>query len=183
MKFLKIAVLASLALMASAVHADSKHDKWVPILSMSSPVFKSVQQAESQLAKVGRTDTSTRAGRKASRLIAHGKRLQRQLMASKGKPMSQQQMGSLKALIMEMDQAAGKPASGSQGECFQSCDDAYGKGFGGGKGWNRFWCKASCFKINVNVGGNKSQDPVGSFSGVASNTAKPVPALKPQRAR
>lgn len=42
-----------------------------------------------------------------------------------------------------------EPKPGTQGECFKSCDDAYGKGFGGGKGWNRFWCKASCIKINI----------------------------------
>lgn len=46
---------------------------------------------------------------------------------------------------------AANTANGSQGECFGSCDNQY-KGWGHGKGWNRFWCKASCFKIEVHVG-------------------------------
>lgn len=41
-------------------------------------------------------------------------------------------------------------SSGSQGECFGSCDSQY-IGWGHGHGWNRFWCKASCFKIEVHV--------------------------------
>lgn len=37
---------------------------------------------------------------------------------------------------------------GGQGECFGGCDNQY-QGFGHGKGWNRIWCKVSCFKIVV----------------------------------
>lgn len=35
--------------------------------------------------------------------------------------------------------------------CFGGCDKLY-KGWGKGKGWNRFWCKVGCFKIEVHVG-------------------------------
>lgn len=66
-----------------------------------------------------------------------------------------------------MDQTAKsskKPAS-----CFGGCDKDYGTGFGHGKGWNRFWCKASCFKINVNVGGVGDQNPQ---TGVGSASSK-----------
>lgn len=52
---------------------------------------------------------------------------------------------------MDAIQASNSAAGGSQGSCFGSCDSQY-KGWGHGKGWNRFWCKASCFKIEVHVG-------------------------------
>jgi len=40
--------------------------------------------------------------------------------------------------------AAGDPAPGTLGECWKSCNDAVGPGFGGGKGFDRFGCKAGC---------------------------------------
>lgn len=40
--------------------------------------------------------------------------------------------------------AYGDPAPGTLGECWKSCDDAVGSGFGKGKGLNRFACKAGC---------------------------------------
>jgi hypothetical protein len=47
--------------------------------------------------------------------------------------------------IMANDPAmAGDPKPGTLGECWKSCDDAVGGGFGGGKGWNRFTCKSGC---------------------------------------
>lgn len=36
----------------------------------------------------------------------------------------------------------------SQSDCFNSCNKQY-KGWDGSNGWNRFWCKASCFRISV----------------------------------
>jgi hypothetical protein len=44
--------------------------------------------------------------------------------------------------------AAGDPAPGTLGECWKSCNDAVGKGFGGGKGFDRFACKAGCIITN-----------------------------------
>jgi hypothetical protein len=40
--------------------------------------------------------------------------------------------------------ASGNPEPGTMGSCFKSCDDYGGSGFGGGKGWKRFTCKAAC---------------------------------------
>ncbi len=40
--------------------------------------------------------------------------------------------------------AYGDPALGTLGECWKSCDDAVGSGWGQGKGFNRFACKAGC---------------------------------------
>ncbi|MCI0506186.1 MAG: hypothetical protein L0Z73_08750 [Gammaproteobacteria bacterium] len=178
MKYVQFVVFAGLGLMAGITYAERDHDKWVNIDSVNMPILRSAQNAQGQIAKVGQTDTSSVAGKKASQLIAKGKELQNQILSAKGQPLSEQQLDTLKVLIMEMDQAAAGPAGGTQGACFKSCDDAYGKGFGGGKGWSRFWCKASCFKINVNVGGNKSKSGVGSLSGGATNTAQPAATVK-----
>src|SRR6185295_6663952 len=49
----------------------------------------------------------------------------------------------MKEIVETMDTiTGGTQASGSQGECFGGCDNQY-KGWGKGKGWNRFWCKVS----------------------------------------
>lgn len=47
-------------------------------------------------------------------------------------------------LQREMEPSRGEPKPGTLGECWKSCDDAVGSGFGGGKGWNRFACKSGC---------------------------------------
>jgi len=138
---------------------------------------QSVQRAQTQMAKVGKTDTSTPAGKKAKQLIARGKMMQNRIRAAKGKPLSKQQANQLQALIKQMDQTA-RAGKGTQGACFRSCDNAYGSGFGGGKGWNRFWCKGSCFKINVNVGGVGNQKPQ---TGVGSASSKLKGAKKPKK--
>lgn len=59
----------------------------------------------------------------------------------------------MKAVVEAMDAlvSANSSSGGSQGSCFGSCDTQY-QGWGHGKGWNRFWCKASCFKIEIHVG-------------------------------
>ena len=43
-------------------------------------------------------------------------------------------------------------AGDSPASCMQECDAAY-PGWGGGNGWNRFWCKAACLKIKVSLPG------------------------------
>lgn len=48
--------------------------------------------------------------------------------------------------------AAGDPKPGTMGECFKSCDDYGGGGFGGGKGWKRFTCKAACIIVKLPPG-------------------------------
>lgn len=60
--------------------------------------------------------------------------------------------GQMQTVVEQMDKlSAGAAAKGGQGECFGGCDKQY-KGWGKGKGWNRFWCKVSCFKIEIHVG-------------------------------
>lgn len=47
-------------------------------------------------------------------------------------------------LQMKLEPATDEPKPGTLGECWKSCQDAVGSGFGGGKGWNRFTCKTGC---------------------------------------
>jgi len=44
------------------------------------------------------------------------------------------------------------PSTAGPAGCMKECDGAY-SGWGGGKGWNRFWCKAACIKVKVGKGG------------------------------
>jgi hypothetical protein len=158
MKKLLILVLAVFGGLTGVAQADSNHDKWIIIQSMSSPIFRaSIAKADRQIARLGRIDTSTRQGRRAKQLVRQAKILQakiRRMKKSRMSPAAQRRaMNNLRQLGIAMHN--NKPGKGTQGACFKSCDDAYGSGFGKGKGWNRFWCKASCFKINVNVGKGK----------------------------
>jgi hypothetical protein len=60
----------------------------------------------------------------------------------------------MRSVVEQMDKlSAGAPAAAKegQGSCFGGCDKQY-KGWGKGKGWNRFWCKVSCFKIEIHFG-------------------------------
>ena len=48
--------------------------------------------------------------------------------------------------------AASMGSTNGPAGCMTECDGAY-PGWGGGKGWNRFWCKAACIKIKVGKDG------------------------------
>jgi len=76
--------------------------------------------------------------------------------AARGETMSDAEAAGydrqLRTVVEQIDKLSAGPASQqTQGSCFGSCDDTY-HGWGHGKGWNRFWCKVSCFKIEVHVG-------------------------------
>ncbi|RMF73224.1 MAG: hypothetical protein D6738_09410 [Acidobacteria bacterium] len=61
----------------------------------------------------------------------------------------------MRQLVAKMDRRARCGSDvGSEGpaRCMCNCDKAY-PGWGGGKGWNRFWCKAACIKVKVGKGG------------------------------
>ena len=58
----------------------------------------------------------------------------------------------MRIVVEQMDKlSAGAGAKESPSSCFGGCDNTY-KGWGKGKGWNRFWCKVACFKIEIHVG-------------------------------
>jgi hypothetical protein len=57
----------------------------------------------------------------------------------------------MQTVVEQMDKLAAGGAAQGPASCFGGCDNQY-KGWGKGKGWNRFWCKAACFKIEIHVG-------------------------------
>ena len=58
----------------------------------------------------------------------------------------------MRTIVEQMDKlTAGGGASKSPASCHAECDRRYG-GWGAGKGWNRFWCKVACFKLEIHVG-------------------------------
>ena len=57
----------------------------------------------------------------------------------------------MRTVVEQMDNLSAGAAKGGPSSCFGGCDKQY-KGWGKGKGWNRFWCKAACFKIEIHVG-------------------------------
>ncbi len=59
----------------------------------------------------------------------------------------------MQGLIQRMDQMSKKKGPAP---CMKECDKAY-PGWGKGKGWNRFWCKAACLVAAVKS--NKANDP------------------------
>jgi hypothetical protein len=89
------------------------------------------------------------------RLIKRGQSIVERA-AERGETMSATEAANyddqLRAVVEQMDKlSAGAPAKESPSSCFGGCDGAY-KGWGKGKGWNRFWCKVACFKIEVHIG-------------------------------
>ena len=81
--------------------------------------------------------------------MAEGKRLNAEILRA-GSRMSPEQAGRyyarMKQLVVQMDRKAkcqGKIGKEGPAKCMCNCGKAY-PGFGGGNGWNRFWCKASC---------------------------------------
>lgn len=63
----------------------------------------------------------------------------------------QRELQALCVRLDKIDSQSGGTAGGPAG-CMQECDAAY-PGWGGGKGWNRFWCKTACLKIKINLPG------------------------------
>ena len=58
----------------------------------------------------------------------------------------------MRTVVEQMDKlTAGGGARKEPNECFAGCDAQY-HGWGGGKGWNRFWCKVACLKIEIHIG-------------------------------
>ena len=58
----------------------------------------------------------------------------------------------MRTVVEQMDKlSADGGAKEGPASCFGGCDKQY-KGWGKGKGWNRFWRKAACFKLEIHVG-------------------------------
>ena len=93
-----------------------------------------------------------------ARLAAEARRLNEEILRA-GPTMTRAQARDfekrMRGLVGRMDRAArckGKPGKEGPARCMCNCDKAY-PGWGGGKGWNRFWCKTACIKLKVGKGG------------------------------
>ncbi len=76
--------------------------------------------------------------------------------AARGEAMSDTEAAGydrqLRTVVEQIDKlTAGANSQQTASSCFGGCDNTY-HGWGHGKGWNRFWCKLSCFKIEVHIG-------------------------------
>jgi len=97
----------------------------------------------------------TEAQRSLLRLIKTGQSIIDRVV-ERGEAMSATEAANfdrqMRTVVEQMDKlSAGAGAQGSPASCFGGCDNTY-SGWGKGKGWNRFWCKAACFKIEVHIG-------------------------------
>ena len=79
-------------------------------------------------------------------LAREGRRLNEEILRA-GPSMSAAQAqrftARMKQLVSRMDVLGKQQKSAGPAACMKECDGAY-PGWGGGKGWNRFWCKAGC---------------------------------------
>jgi hypothetical protein len=59
----------------------------------------------------------------------------------------------MRAVVEQLDKlsAGGGPGGDQPNDCFAGCDEQY-PGWGGGHGWNRFWCKVACLRIEIHIG-------------------------------
>jgi len=99
--------------------------------------------------------TETETQRDMMRLIKRGQSIIEHVV-ERGSAMSAAEAANydrqMRTVVEQMDKLSdGAAAKGGPSSCFGGCDKQY-KGWGKGKGWNRFWCKAACFKIEIHVG-------------------------------
>lgn len=171
MKILSVLIIG-LVVLPFAQARDKGHEDWIPIQSMSQGISRPVVYEQVKATKSKRfTPTAAKAtGKIDPAMIAMVKKasvLVDEILRTQGKidpkdeTLYESQMVSL---VQAMDRAAaqnyanlgGGFDSESPAACMMECDDAY-PGLGGGNGWNRFWCKGACIKIqvgNTGVGGD-----------------------------
>jgi hypothetical protein len=101
-----------------------------------------------------RARPETEPQRSMLRLIKRGQSIIESVV-EKGSSMSATEAANfdreLQTVVEQMDKLSAGAAAKGPSSCFGGCDKQY-KGWGKGKGWNRFWCKAACFKIEIHVG-------------------------------
>ena len=137
-------------------------------------VYRAAQHSQATVQTLGRIDTLSPAGRAANRLIQQGRLLQRKLLMQKGKPLAAPQIRHLHnevtALVDGMDRI--QTIEPSQRACLIACDRDFGPDFAEGKGWNRFWCKAECFKA-IGMPGTTNANKAGTAAKPAAGKTTP----------
>src|SRR5687767_3890208 len=128
------------------------------VKSVSAPtprdVYSWAKEAQEKLPPVEFWDkarTRTNNDRSVVRLIRKGDKFVKQVIA-RGPGMSAWEAASydaqMRKVLSQIDYlTSGENANGPAG-CMGGCDNTY-PGWGGGRGWNRFWCKVACIKVRV----------------------------------
>ena len=84
-------------------------------------------------------------------LVREGRRLNDEILRA-GPSMSAAQAkrftARMKRLVSRMDALGRQQKTAGPAACMKECDSAY-PGWGGGKGWNRFWCKTACIAGHI----------------------------------
>ena len=87
--------------------------------------------------------------------LRKGEALAKRVVATQGRMTRvqyRQFQNQLQVLNRELIVLGGRNTSDGPAACMLECDAAY-PGWGGGNGWNRFWCKLACLKIKVGKDG------------------------------
>lgn len=113
------------------------------------------EQAKGTESDISKKSFNNNQDKKIADLILKGLRISQQAEAA-GPKMPKEDAEKfdrqMQMVTAELDKLTGENSAGGKdsGKCFGGCDNQY-KGWGGGKGWNRFWCKASCFTVKVSI--------------------------------
>lgn len=95
--------------------------------------------------------TKTETDRSLVRLVKRGQDLVNRVV-ERGPGISAKEASSydaqMRMIVGQIDKLTSGSVAGDTSGCIKGCDTNY-KGWGKGKGWNRFWCKAGCIKVKV----------------------------------
>ena len=114
---------------------------WARTAKSKLPTSDALSKARPETARQRNLLSLTKRGKSIiDRVIATGETMSKQQAVEFDKQMQ--------LVVEQMDKADdGKTTS----DCFAGCDKTY-PGWGGGKGWNRFWCKVGCLTIEIHIG-------------------------------
>jgi len=153
-----IIALAAPALLAAQSKPPITPDQSFSAAPTANEVYSWARTAKEKLPSSAAWDKAkpeTETQRGMVRLIKRGQAIIERVV-ERGSAMSAAEAANydkqMRTVVEQMDKlSAGAVAKGDSASCFGGCDKQY-KGWGKGKGWNRFWCKVGCFKIEVHVG-------------------------------
>jgi len=155
-----IAALAAPSFLTAQTKPPITPDQSLSAAPTAKEVYSYARTAKEKLPAATAWDNAkaqTETQRSLLRLVKRGQSIIERVV-ERGEAMSAAEAANydrqMRAVVEQMDKlSAGASANAkeSPSSCFGGCDKTY-KGWGKGKGWNRFWCKAACFKLEVHIG-------------------------------
>jgi hypothetical protein len=152
-----------LATMACAVVIFSQpqpsHGQSLSAAVTGKEVYSWAKEAQQKLPSPETWDnarTETETDRRLVVLVKRGQAIVNRVIERGARMSAKEAAGydmQMRNVVGQIDKLTAGPATakGVSG-CMTGCDGAY-KGWGKGKGWNRFWCKVGCIKIKVGPAG------------------------------